>query len=87
MLPIDQADDVQVRVGRPGNDDIARLEVGMAGAEITEGRVLGDQWRRDAEIAVQILDVIRRQLLLVLVSFPPYALERKQRSTEPPQIS
>ncbi len=86
-MPIDQADDVQVKVGRRGNDDIVRLEVGMADAEMTEGRVRGDQWRLDAEIAVQVLDVIRRQLLLVLVNFPPYALERQQRSTKPPQIS
>jgi hypothetical protein len=31
--------------------------------------------------------VIRRQLLLVLVNLPSYALERQHRSTEPPQIS
>lgn len=84
MLPVDQADDVQVRVGRPRNDDVAQLEVGMADAEMTEGRVPGDERRRDEEIAVQVLDVIRRRLLLVLVSFPPYALERQQRSTEQP---
>ena len=58
MLPVDQADDMQVRVGRPRNEDIARLEVGMADAEMTEGRVFGDEGRRDEEIAVQILDVI-----------------------------
>ena len=43
MLPVDQVDDVQVRVGRPRSDDIARLEVGMADAEMTEGRVPGDE--------------------------------------------
>jgi len=83
VLPVDQADDVQVRVGRPRNDDIARPEVGMADAEMTEGRVSGDEGRRDEEIAVQVLDVIRRRLLLVLVNSPPHALERQQRSTEP----
>jgi hypothetical protein len=51
---------------------------------MTEGRVPGDQRRRDAEIALQVLDVIRRRLLPVLVNFPPYALEGQQRSTEPP---
>lgn len=39
MLPVDQADDVQVRV----DDDIARLEVGTADAKMTEGRVPGDE--------------------------------------------
>ena len=52
MLPVDQADDVQVRVGRPENDDIGRLEVGMADAEMNKGRDPGDKWRCDAEIAV-----------------------------------
>ena len=32
---------MQVRVGRPRNDDIAWLEVRMADAEIAEGRVPG----------------------------------------------
>ena len=42
MLPVDQADsDVQARVGRPGNDYIARLGVGIANAEMTEGRAPG----------------------------------------------
>ena len=58
MLPVDQADDMQVRVGRPRNEDIARLEVGMADAEMTEGRVFGDEGRCDEEIAVQVFDVI-----------------------------
>jgi len=43
VLPVDQADDVQVRVGRPRNDDIARLEVGAADAEMTEGWVPRDE--------------------------------------------
>jgi hypothetical protein len=43
VLPVDQADDVQVRVRRPRNDDIARLEVGMADAEMTEGRAPEDE--------------------------------------------
>lgn len=54
MLPIDQADDVQLGIRRPGNDDIVRLDVGMADAEMTEGR------RRDAEIVAQVLNVFRR---------------------------
>ena len=32
---------VQARVGRPRNDDNAWLEVGVADAETTDGRVLG----------------------------------------------
>ena len=60
MLPVYQADDAQVRVGRPGNDDIARLQVGMADAEMTDGGVAGDQLRHDAELAVQVLDMVRR---------------------------
>ena len=39
MLQVDQADNAQIRV----DDDIARLEVGMADAEMTEGRVSGDE--------------------------------------------
>lgn len=42
-MPVDQADDLTVRVGRPRNDDIVVLEVGMANAEMTEGRVPGDE--------------------------------------------
>ena len=66
MLPVDQADDVRVRVGRPGNDDITRLEVGMTDAEMIKGWIPGDEWQRDAEITIRVLDVIRRRLLLVL---------------------
>lgn len=87
MVPVDQADDLQVRAGRPRNGDIAPLEVGMTDAETTKGRVPGDEWQRDTEVVVQILDVIRRRLLLVPVSFPPRVLERQQRSTEPLQTS
>lgn len=81
-MPVDQANDVQVRVRRPRNDDITRLEVGtrMTDAETTEGRVPRDERQRDDEIAVQVVDVVPRQLLLVLVIFLPCALE--QRSTE-----
>ena len=43
MLPVQHADDLQVRVGRPRNDDISLLEIGMADAEMTEGGVLGDK--------------------------------------------
>ena len=43
MLPVEQADDVQVGVGRPQDDDIALLEVGMADAETAKGRVSGDE--------------------------------------------
>lgn len=42
-MPFDKADDVQVCVGRPRNDDIPRLEVGMADAEMTKGRVPGNE--------------------------------------------
>ena len=37
MLPIDQAKGAQSRVRRPGNDDIARLGVGMADAKMAGG--------------------------------------------------
>ena len=70
-----------------GIDGISRLEVGMADAEMTKGRVPGDQGRCNAKIVIQDLDVIRRRLFLVLVHFPPYALERKKRSTKILQIS
>jgi len=59
----------------------------MADAEMTEGWVPRDERRCDEEIAIQVLDVIRRWLLLVLVTFPPHALEWQQRSTELLQIS
>ena len=59
----------------------------MTDAEITEGRVPGDERRRDEEKAVRILDMIRWRLLPVLVTFSPCALERQQRSTELLQIS
>ena len=59
----------------------------MTDAEITEGRVPGDERRRDEEIAVQVLDMIRWRLLPVLVTFPPCALDRQQGSTELLQIS
>ena len=87
VLPVDHANDVQVRVGQPGNNDIARPEVGMADVEIAEGRILWDQLQCNTEIMVQDLNVIQRQLLLVVVSIPPYALERQKRSTELLQIS
>ena len=40
----------------------------MGDAEMTEGGVPGDKGRRDEEIAVQVLDVVRRRLILVLVA-------------------
>ena len=43
MLPVEQADDVPVRVGRPRNDDITLLEVGMADTEMTEGQTPRDE--------------------------------------------
>ena len=58
----------------------------MADAEMTEGGVPGDEGRRDEEITVQVLDVVRRRLLLVLVTFPPLAPERQERLTELLQI-
>lgn len=86
MLPVEQADDLPVRVGRFRNDDVVLLEVGMADAELIEGRVAGDEGRRDEEIAAQALCMVRRRLLLVSVSLPPSALERQQRLTELLQI-
>jgi hypothetical protein len=59
----------------------------MVDAEMTESWVSGNEWRRDEEIAVQVLDVVRRRLLLVPITFSPHALERQQRLTEPLQIS
>ena len=43
MLLVQHADDVQTRFGRPRNDDIGFLEVGMADAEMAEGGVVGDE--------------------------------------------
>ena len=59
----------------------------MADAEMTEGGVPGDKGRRDEEIAVQVLDVVRRQLILVLVAFPPPAPERQEQLNGLLQIS
>lgn len=42
-MPVKQADDLPARVGRLPNDDIVRLKVWMADAEMTEGRVLRDK--------------------------------------------
>lgn len=36
MLPVNQTDNVQIRVELPRNNDIAWLEVGMADAVMTE---------------------------------------------------
>ena len=43
MLLVQHADDLHARVGRPRNDDIGLLEVGMADAETTKGGILGDE--------------------------------------------
>ena len=43
MLPVEQADDLPARVGRPPNDNIALLEVWMADVEMAEGGVLRDE--------------------------------------------
>lgn len=40
----------------------------MADAETIESRVPRDERQRDEEITVQVVDVVRRQLLLVLPS-------------------
>lgn len=39
MLPVDQADDMQVRVGRSSKDYITRLETRMADIKMTENWV------------------------------------------------
>ena len=38
MLPVEHADELPVRVGRPRNDDIVLLVVEMVDAEMIEGR-------------------------------------------------
>lgn len=43
MLQVDQADDMQVRVGRSSKDDITRLETRMADVEMTESWVSEDE--------------------------------------------
>ena len=43
MLPVEQANDLPGRVGRPRSDDIAMLEVWMVGAEMLEGGVPADE--------------------------------------------
>ena len=87
MLPVEQADNVQFGVERSRNDDIARLRVGMANAKICEVGIPGDERLCDEAKAVQVLNMIRRRLLLIPVSFPPHALERQQRLAEVLQIS
>lgn len=84
MLLVRHTDDPQARIGRPRNDDIGLLKVGMADAEMTKGP--RGRVTRDAETALQVVNVIRRRLLLVLVSFPPDAPERQQRLAELLQI-
>ena len=68
MLPVKQADDLPVRVGRPRSGDVALLSVWMPDAEMTVGGVPGNQGRRDERITIQILDVFRQRLILVLVA-------------------
>ena len=85
VLPVEQANDSPARVGWAPNDDIALLEVWMAGAEMTESGVPRDEGQCDEEIA--LLDVGRRRLLLVLVAIPPLTAERQERPTEPLEIS
>ena len=80
-MPVEQADNLPVVVRRPRNGDIALLKVWMADAEMAEGGVPGDKGRRGEKIAVQVLDVVRRRLILVLVAFPPLALERQEQLT------
>lgn len=83
MLPVDEAaDDVGVRVVCLGNNDITRSEVGMTDTETAEGWVLGDQGRRNSGKEVQVVDMIRWKLLLVLVNVPPCTVKRQQRSTK-----
>ena len=43
---------------------------------MTLGRVLGDERRRNEEMAVQVVDVVRWRLLLILVTFLPCTIER-----------
>jgi len=43
MLPVEQADDLPARVRQPSNNGIALLEVWIADAEMTEGRVPRDK--------------------------------------------
>ena len=87
MLRVELVDDLPVKVGRLRNDGIALLEVWMADAEMTKGAVPGDEGRRDEEIAVQVLDVVRRRVILVLVTLPPFAPEWQERLAKVLQIS
>ena len=43
VLPVEQADDLPTRVGRPPNNDIALLEVWMADAKTTKDGVSRDE--------------------------------------------
>ena len=63
------------------------MEVWTADAEMTKGGVPGDEGRRDEEIAVQVLDVVRRRLTLVLVTLPPFASDWQERLANLLQIS
>ena len=62
-------------VMQPGNDEYY-LEVGM---EVTNSQVPANERQNDE---VQVVDVVRWWLLLVLVTYPPCAVERQKRSTE-----
>jgi len=54
----------------------------MANAEMAESGV-----PRDDEVALQVLDVGRRRLLLVLITIPSLAAEWQERLTELPEMS
>ena len=82
MLPVQQTDDLQLGAGCPGHDDVGLLEVGMANTEMTKGLFLGYERRRDAEIPLQVVYVVRRWLFLILIIFSPKTLEGQQRLTK-----
>ena len=43
VLPVEQADNLPARIGRPPNDDVALLEVWMTDAEMDQGGVPRDE--------------------------------------------
>lgn len=55
---------------------IAWLGVRMADAERNEGQIPWDERQHDEDIVVQVVYVVRRRLLLVMLTFPPCAQER-----------
>lgn len=58
----------------------------MADAEPIQGGVPRNEPRRDAEVPLQVRNVVRRRLLLVLVAGPPFTPQRYERLSKKLQV-